>query len=132
MPARPRTIDEYLAAVSGDNRSALQRLRKAVQATAPKATECISYGLPAFRLDGKLLVAFGARAGHCAFYPMSGTTVKAYKDALAGYDTSTGTIRFPADEPLPDALVRTLVKARMLENLRGRPSRRSTRGTGRR
>ena len=77
--------------------------------------ECISYHLPAFRLDGKLLVAFGAAAHHCAFYPMSGTTVEAHRDELKHYDTSKGTIRFQADRPLPAALVRKLVKARIAE-----------------
>ena len=115
MP-KPTTIDEYLAAVTADQRAALEKVRKAVRAAAPKAEEGISYGLAAFRLDGKPLVAFGASASHCAFYPMSSTTVAAHADDLAGYDTSKGTIRFPADKPLPAALVRKLVKARIAEN----------------
>jgi uncharacterized protein YdhG (YjbR/CyaY superfamily) len=114
MP-KPTTIDEYLAAVTADQRAALEKVRKAVRAAAPKAEEGISYGLAAFRLDGKPLVAFGASASHCAFYPMSSTTVAAHADDLAGYDTSKGTIRFPADKPLPAALVRKLVKARIAE-----------------
>lgn len=116
MAGKPRTIDEYLAAVSDDKRAALEQLRKAIQAAAPKAEECISYGLPAFRLGGKLLVAFGAAARHCAFYPMSAATIGAHKDLLAGYDTSPGTIRFRAEAPLPASLVRKLVKARIAEN----------------
>src|SRR5438093_3429462 len=117
MPRRTRakTIDEYLAALSDDKRSALERLRKTIRSAAPKAEECISYRLPAFRQDG-MLVAFGATANHCAFYPMSSTTVEAHKDELKDYDTSKGTIRFQADRPLPAALVRTLVKARIAEN----------------
>ena len=113
---KPKTIDEYLAALSDDKRAALERLRKTIRATAPKAEECISYRLPAFRLDGKMLVAFGAAAHHCAFYPMSSSTVAAHKDELKDYDTSKGTIRFQADNPLPAALVRKLVKARIAEN----------------
>ena len=116
MAGKPKTIDEYLAALSDDKRAALEKLRKAIRAAAPKAEECISYRLPAFRLDGKMLVAFGAAANHCAFYPMSGSTVAAHKDELEDYDTSKGTIRFPADHPLPAALVRMLVKARIAEN----------------
>ena len=85
-------------------------------AAAPKAEEYIGYGLAAFRLDGKPLVAFGATAKQCAFYPMSGTTVEAHQAELAGYDTSKGTIRFPAAKPLPAPLVRKLVKARIAEN----------------
>jgi uncharacterized protein YdhG (YjbR/CyaY superfamily) len=113
---KPKTIDEYLAAVSDDKRVALEKLRKTIKATAPKAEECISYRLPTFRLNGKLLVAFGAAAKHCAFYPMSGSTVKDHKRELMDYDTSKGTIRFQPDNPLPAALVRKLIKARIAEN----------------
>ena len=109
MAAKPKTIDEYLAALSADKRAVLERLRKTIKAAAPKAEECISYQLPAFRLNGKMLVAFGATAKHCAFYPMSSSTVKAHEDDLKDYDTSKGTIRFEADHPLPAALVRKLV-----------------------
>jgi uncharacterized protein YdhG (YjbR/CyaY superfamily) len=100
--------------MSGDQRAALERLRKAIRAAAPAAEECISYALPAFRLDGRLLVAFGAWANHCAFYP--GTVMQAFKDELGDYATSKGTIRFPSDNPLPAALVRKIVKARIARN----------------
>lgn len=116
MAAKPKTMNEYLAALSGDQRTALEKLRKTIQAAAPKAEECISYGLAAFRLNGRPLVAFGATASHCAFYPMSSSTVAAHQKDLKDYDTSKGTIRFPADKPLPVALVRKLVKARIAEN----------------
>lgn len=116
MAAKPKTFDEYLAALSDDNRAALEKLRKTIKAAAPKAEECISYGLAAFRLDEKPLVALGATANHCGFYLMSNSTVAAHRDELKKYDTSTGTIRFPADKPLPAALVRKLVKARIAEN----------------
>jgi uncharacterized protein YdhG (YjbR/CyaY superfamily) len=116
MAARPTTIDEYLAAARNDQRAALEKLRKTIKAAAPEAEECISYGLAAFRLHGRALVAFGASANHCAFYPMSSTTVEAHKDELRDYDTSKGTIRFQPDRPLPAALVRRLVKARIAEN----------------
>src|SRR5947208_6729576 len=112
---RPKTIDEYLAALSGDKRTALERLRKTIRRAAPNAEECISYQLPAFRLNG-MLVAFGATANRCAFYPMSASTVEAHKDELKEYDTSKGTIRFQPEKPLPAALVRKLVKARIAEN----------------
>src|SRR5262245_57435062 len=116
MAAKPKTIDEYLAALSADKRAALEKLRKAIRAAAPKAEECISYGLAAFRLNGRPLVAFGVTSNHCAFYPMSSSTVEAHKDELKDYDTSKGTIRFQANKPLPAALVRKLVKARIAEN----------------
>src|SRR5947207_15910996 len=115
MAGKPKTIDQYLAALSDDKRTALEKLRKTIRAAAPNAEECISYQLPAFRLNG-MLVAFGATANHCAFYPMSTSTVEAHKAELKDYDTSKGTIRFPADKPLPAALVRNLVKARIAEN----------------
>ena len=108
---KPKTPDGYLGALSDDKRAALERLRKTIKATAPEAEECISYQLPAFRLKGKLLVAYGAAASHCAFYP--GSVVQVLKDELKDYDTSKGTIRFPSDRPLPPALVRKLVKLRI-------------------
>src|SRR6267143_2533433 len=115
MADKPKTIDEYLAALSDDKQAALEKLRKTIRAAAPKAEECISYQIPAYRQNG-MLVGFGATAKHCAFYLMSSSTVEAHKDELKDYDTSKGTIRFQADNPLPDALVRKLVKARIAEN----------------
>ena len=114
IKAKFKSIDEYLAALSNDKRAALERLRTTIRAAAPRAEECISYGLPAFRLDGKLLVAFGAWATHCAFYP--GTVMEAHKAELKDYDTSKGTIRFQAANALPATLVRKLVKARIAKN----------------
>jgi uncharacterized protein YdhG (YjbR/CyaY superfamily) len=118
MADKPKTIDEYLAALSEDKRAALEELRKTIRAAAPEAQECISYQLPAFRLNG-MLVGFGATAKHCAFYLMSSSTVATHQDELKDYDTSKGTIRFQADKPLPAALVRKLVEARIAENRKG-------------
>jgi len=115
MLSRARTIDEYLAPLSSEKRAALEKLRKAIKAAAPKAEECISYQLPAFRLEGRLLVGFGAAANHCAFYP-GAYPIEACQDELEDYDTSKGTIRFPPDRPLPATLVRKLVKARIAQN----------------
>ena len=111
----PETIDEYLAPLSAEKRAALENLRKAIRSAAPKAEECISYGIPGFRLGGRLLVSFGAAAKHCAFYPGS-FPVEAHSDELEKYDTTKGTIRFPVDEPLPAALVRKLVRARIAQH----------------
>jgi uncharacterized protein YdhG (YjbR/CyaY superfamily) len=110
----PTAIDEYLAGLPPDKRAALEKLRKTIRAAAPGVEECISYQLPAFRLDGRMLVWFGAGANHCAFYP--GAIVQAFKRELADYETSKGTIRFQPADPLPAALVRKLVKARIAEN----------------
>ena len=115
MATKPSTIDEYLAGVSPENRAALQKVRRAVHAAAPGAEECISYGIPAFRLKGKLIAGLKATASGCSFHPMSGETVATLGADLAGYETSKGTIRFPARAGLPAALVRKLVKTRMAE-----------------
>ena len=114
MSAKPQTIDEYLAPLSNEKRAALEKLRRAIKSAAPKAEECISYQIPAFRLGGRLLVAFGAFANHCAFYPEA-FPVEVHKDELEAYDTSKGTIRFQADSPLPATLVRKLVKTRIAQ-----------------
>ena len=114
MARKPESIDEYLATLSDDKKAALTKLRKAIRAAAPKAEECISYGVPGFRLDGRLLVSFGAAARHCAFYP-GAWPIEVHGDELQGYDTSKGTVRFPVDKPLPATLVRKLVRARLEE-----------------
>jgi uncharacterized protein YdhG (YjbR/CyaY superfamily) len=116
MAGKPQTHDEYLAGLKADQRAALELLRQQIHAAAPGAVECISYSLPAFRLEGKVLVGYGARPNHCAFYPMSSATVPAYEKELEDFETSKGTIRFQPDRPLPAALVRKLVKARIEEN----------------
>jgi uncharacterized protein YdhG (YjbR/CyaY superfamily) len=115
------TIDEYLAPLPPDKRAALQWLRRQIKAAAPAAEECISYGIPAFRLDGKLLVHFGAATKHCAFYP--GAVIESHRDELAHYDISKGTIRFQPGDPLPALLVRKLVKAQIAR--RARPGKRN-------
>jgi uncharacterized protein YdhG (YjbR/CyaY superfamily) len=121
MPRKPQTIGEYLAPLSSEKRGALEKLRRAIRSAAPRAQECISYGIPAFRIDGRLLVAFGAAANHCAFYP-GGYPIAAHKGELEAYDTSKGTIRFPVRSPLPAKLVRKLVKARIAEHASRKPT----------
>ena len=113
---KPSTIDAYLARVNGDERAVLEKIRKTIRAAAPNAEECISYGIPAFRLNGRSLVFFGAWANHCAFYPGSSATLKKFRSELRDYQTSKGTLRFSLDKPLPVALVKKLVKARIAEN----------------
>ena len=124
---KPETIDQYLAGLPPDKRAALARLRKDIHAAAKGIEECISYAMPGFRLDGRMLVWFGAASKHCAFYP--GGLVGEYARELAAYDTSKGTIRFSPEQPLPAALVRKLVKARIAANSE-RPARRAARVTG--
>lgn len=117
----PRSFDAYLATVPADKRPALERLRRVIRAAVPGAEEAVSYGLAAFRLDGRVLVLLGATANHCAFYPGSGTAVRAFGPALRGFSTSKGTIRFQPDRPLPMALVRRIVRFRLAEET-GRPA----------
>ena len=116
MAAKAATIDQYLATVDDEKRQALEKVRKAIKAAAPDAEECISYGLPAFKLHGKAIGGFGASANHCAYYPMSGAIVAEQAGLLKAYETSKGTIRFQADKPLPAELVRKLLQARLAEN----------------
>jgi uncharacterized protein YdhG (YjbR/CyaY superfamily) len=107
------SVAAYLRAVPPAPRAALQKLRKTIKAAAPKATEGISYGIPMFKHHG-MLVGYAAFKGHCSFFP--GTALNAFKRELASYETSKGTIRFTVDKPLPAALVRKLVKARVAQN----------------
>jgi uncharacterized protein YdhG (YjbR/CyaY superfamily) len=137
-PRRVTTIDAYLARLRTEQREALQRLRRIIRAAAPRAQECISHQLPAFR-QGRVLVAFGATPRHCALHLLSDTVLASHGDDVAPYRVSKGTIRFAPGEPLPAALVRKLVMARIRENaaavgkqLRGRgsPTHRAASGPG--
>ncbi len=117
---KPTSHDQYLAALHPLQRAALESLRQAIKTAAPKAEECICYGLPAFRLEGRFLLAYGAGRKHCAFYP--GAVIEALRKPLRDYDTSKGTIRFAADHPLPVALVRKIVKLRLTIHAKTAPS----------
>ncbi len=127
MTGQHRTIDEYLSVLSADKRDALQGLRRIVRSVAPDAEECISYGMPAFRLNG-MLVGFAAHANHCALYAWNATTISAFSD-LTGFETSKGTIRFMPDKPLPEALVRHLVEAKVVMNAERAKARRGRGGS---
>jgi uncharacterized protein YdhG (YjbR/CyaY superfamily) len=109
------TIDDYLAQVQPDQRRALETLRQAIHAAAPNAEECISYGIPAFRVNGRAFVFFGAWANHCALYPGSSSLLKKFRNELAYFQVSKGTVRFTPDKPVPLALVKKLVKSRIAE-----------------
>ena len=109
------TIDEYLATVPPGQRAALEKLRKAIKAAAPKAEECITYGIAAFKLDGKGIAGFSASAKHCSYFPMSGQTTTTLKAELKDYKSSKGGVQFQPDKPLPAALVKRLIKARIAE-----------------
>lgn len=108
-------VAAYLDALPPEQRAALLQLRAIIAATAPNATEAIAYGVPAFKLDGPL-VSYGAGKAHCAFYVQSPAVMQQMAVLLKGLDTSTGTIRFKPDAPLPVALVQQVVAARIAEN----------------
>jgi len=112
---KPKTIDKYLPGVNADHRNVLEKVRRTIRAVAPKAEECISYGIPAFRLDGRSLLFFGAWANHCALYPGSSAMLKKFRNDLRDFQTSKSTIRFSAGKPLLVSLVKKLVKARVAE-----------------
>jgi uncharacterized protein YdhG (YjbR/CyaY superfamily) len=118
-PKKPATgrrdVERYLAALRPEQQAALATLRARIRSAAPGATESLYYGMPAFRLGGKALVSYLAAKEHCSLFPLSTHTIAAHRAALAGYDTNPGTIRFPAEKPLPAGLVRRLVKARIAE-----------------
>src|SRR5580765_3911183 len=99
---KPETPADYLAAIPGSKRAALQKLRKTIKAAAPMAKECIAYGVPSFRLNGKFLVSYAAAAKHCAFYP--GSVVQQLKPELKRFKTTKGGIQFHPDEPIPAAI----------------------------
>jgi uncharacterized protein YdhG (YjbR/CyaY superfamily) len=109
------TVDEYLSALSADKRAALQALREVIHATAPAATECISYKMPAFKLNG-MLVGFAAHANHCALYAWNATSIAEFAGDLSDFDISKGTIRFTPEKPLPAEFVRRLVEAKVAKN----------------
>src|SRR2546428_5471587 len=110
----PKNVDEYLAGVPEPARSSLNKIRAAIRsAVPPEATETISYGMPAFKYKG-VLVWFAAFANHCSLFPTA-SVIEMFKNELKGFVTSKGTIQFPTDKPLPAALVKRMVKARVAQ-----------------
>jgi uncharacterized protein YdhG (YjbR/CyaY superfamily) len=114
---RDAAVDAYLARVNPTHRRLLQELRKGIHAIVPQAEECISYGLPAFRLDGKVVAGFGATSKGCSYYPFSGTTLATLADKLVDFSQTKSALHFGPDQPLSGALVRRLIKARIAETL---------------
>lgn len=112
---KPGSVEEYLSALPADKRAVLEELRETIRAAAPTATEKISYGMPAFHHRGNL-VYYAAFKEHCSLFPGSKKVLADHAHELAGYETTKGTIHFTVDDPLPAALVKTMVKERIAEN----------------
>jgi uncharacterized protein YdhG (YjbR/CyaY superfamily) len=111
----PKSVDEYLAGVPEPARTTLEKMRAVIRSAVPPGSiEVISYGMPAFK-HKKVLVWFAAFAKHCSFFP-TGAVIEAFKSEFKGFTTSKGTIHFPTDKPLPTALVKKLVKARVAQS----------------
>lgn len=106
-------VDAYLASVAEPKRSTLEAVRASIRAVVPDAEECISYGMPAFRVDGSVVAGFAAFKNHLAYLPHSGTVLDSLADALDGYRRTSGSLHFAIDEPLPPELVRRLVEAKL-------------------
>ena len=107
-----RDVDEYLAALDEPKRGTLERLRKTILEIVPGTEQCIAYGMPAFRLDGKVVAGFAAFKNHLSYFPHSGSVLAELADDLVGYTASKGTLQFRADKPLPKALVKKLIAVR--------------------
>ena len=115
-PDKALDVESYLVRCPEPHRTTLEKLRATIGSVVPKeTTEVISYGIPTFNYKGGL-VAYGAFRDHCSFFPMSGRLVEEFADELKAYKTSKGTIQFAIDKPLPAALVRKMVKARVAQN----------------
>lgn len=113
--AAPKDIDAYLASVDEPKRSTLQEMRTRILAVVPGAVEAISYGMPAFKVNGKVVAGFAAFKDHCAYLPFSGSTLGALADDLGAYTYTKSSLHFAVDKPLPKALIRKLVAERRRE-----------------
>lgn len=123
---KPTTVDEYLAALPDDRRAAMEQIRAAVRAGAPDAEEAISYGMPALRSHGRqFLVSYDAFKRHYSLFPASEGVVDGLGDEIGPYLAGKGTIRFPADQPIPVELIRRIAEIRFGENAAHAAERRS-------
>ena len=111
------SVDAYLADLEPESRDTLEKIRKAIAAAAPDATESTGYGMPGFYLAGHPLVYFAAFKKHCSFFPASNAVIERFADELRRFDVDKGTIRFPIGKPLPATLVKKIVRARIEENV---------------
>jgi uncharacterized protein YdhG (YjbR/CyaY superfamily) len=110
-------VDNYLASLEEPKRSTLEALRRTILDVIPEAEQCISYGVPAFRLQGKVIAGFAAFKNHLSYLPHSGSVFPELGDAISQYTTSKGALQFAVDRPLPKALVKKLISIRMRQAL---------------
>lgn len=110
-----KEVDDYLAGVPEPQRSTLMSVRVTLERLLPEAEQTISYAVPTFKVNGKGVAGFAAFAKHCGYMPMSGSVTAAIADRLEGYSVTKGSVKFPIDEPLPEAIVQALVDARLAE-----------------
>ena len=110
--APPKDVESYLRGVPNEARASLEKLRQTIKSVVPEAVEVISYGIPTFKLDGRMLVSYAAFAEHCSFFPGAGP-VDVHEDELKSFQTSKGTVRFTSTKPLSASLVKKLVKTRI-------------------
>ena len=113
---RKTVIDDYLARIGPTNRALLEELRKTIRAVVPEVEECISYRIPAFRFQGRIIAGFSGTSKGCSYYPFSGTTLKTLASDIAGYSQTKSALHFGPDKPLPKSLVRKLLHERIAES----------------
>jgi uncharacterized protein YdhG (YjbR/CyaY superfamily) len=119
LPTKPKSIDRYLATIGRHRRAQLEELRLLIRRVVPAAEECISYGMPAFRVDGGVLAGFAATKAGCSYYPFSGRTLSDLASELGGYRRTKSALHLSAEQPLPVRLLRKLLGARLAE-IRGK------------
>jgi uncharacterized protein YdhG (YjbR/CyaY superfamily) len=111
----PTEIDRYLARLGEPQRRTLEALRKSIMEVVPEAEQCISYGMPAFKVQGKTVAGFAAFKNHLSYLPHSGSVLATLPDDVEPYETSKGSLKFAINKPLPKRLVKKLIRARMQE-----------------
>ena len=107
------SVDEYMAGLPADQRQLLQGLRERIARLVPDATEAISYGMPAFKLDGRFLVSYAGWKSHCSLYPLTDSFIASHPDEVEPFDRTKGSIHFTPQKPLPDRVIDDLVLARV-------------------
>lgn len=113
--AHDSRIDAYLATLPPDQRETLQRLRMQIARLVPEAVETISYGMPAFKLDGRFLVSIAGWKSHCSIYPLTDSFLGSHGAELEGFGRTKGSLHFTPDMPVPDALMESLIRARVAD-----------------